>query len=65
MNLNYETILTRANEFYRESKQEIFPAYSDESFEIKSDQVKAILKALIEELNNTTCGPLNQKNNQS
>jgi hypothetical protein len=51
MNLNYETILARANKFYREAKLEIYPAYSDEDFEIKSDQVKAILKALIEELN--------------
>jgi len=52
MNLNYETILARANEFYKEAKVEKYPTYKDEDFEIKSDQVKAILKALIEELNN-------------
>lgn len=51
MNLNYETILARANKFYKESKVEKYPDYNEEDFEIKSDQVKAFLKALIEELN--------------
>lgn len=51
MNLDYQTILARANEFYKETKAEKYPSYNKENFEIASDQVKSILKALIEELN--------------
>ena len=53
MNLDYQTILTRANSLYKEAKREKYPLYynTDDDFEIKSDQVKSILKDLIEELN--------------
>lgn len=51
MNLNYENILARANQFYKEAKIEQYPSYDKEDFEISSDQVKSILKALIEKLN--------------
>ena len=51
MNLDYLTILARANQFYKEAKVEKYPNYTEEDFEIASDQVKAVLKALIEELN--------------
>jgi hypothetical protein len=53
MNLDYEKVLTRANQLYKEAKWEKYPLYynEDDDFEIESDQVKCMLKALIEELN--------------
>lgn len=57
MNLDYQTILTRANQLYAEAKTkhidpDTLKYWAPEMFPtIESDQVKSILKALIEELN--------------
>jgi hypothetical protein len=52
MNLNYQTILARANALYKEAKSSKLPDYQvNKELEIESDQVKSILQALIEELN--------------
>ena len=62
INLNYDEILARANELYFIAKtdgmtdREIIYA-DEEDINIKSDQVKSILKALIEAINNSQYRP--------
>ncbi len=57
MNLDYEKVLTRANQLYTEAKIELRKEQlgigipEDTAYAIYSDQVKSVLKALIEELN--------------
>ena len=57
MNLDYEKVLTRANQLYTEAKIELRKEQLDigipegTAYAIHSDQVKSVLKALIEELN--------------
>lgn len=61
MNLDYQTILNRANVLYTEAKVKLREeqgigvpdgtSYAIYSYAIYSDQVKSILKALVEELN--------------
>ncbi len=57
MNLDYQTILNRANQLYTEAKIELrkeqlgISIPEGTAYAIYSDQVKSVLKALIEELN--------------
>jgi hypothetical protein len=51
--LNEETILARANELYAEAKMGKWNGYTAPELlpQIQSDQVKAVVKALVEALN--------------
>jgi hypothetical protein len=48
--MNYESILARANDLYRASKIDE-GHYPETRLEIRSDQVKSILQALVEAIN--------------
>jgi len=52
MKIDFDAVLKRADELYAEAKHHLKHAPQDTLPRIQSDQVKSVLRALVEALNN-------------